>query len=90
MAHARDELVALREWLTGWNVAARDVALPWVAAISGVEQVVVGVDSPGQLRANLEALRRPLPDGLDRALRQHPVTAPLDVLEPTRWPRGAS
>ena len=89
VAHARPALVELRRLLADWGVTPLDVALSFVASTQGVRHVVVGVDTPEQLRANAAALARPLPEGLAEALSGRLEQAPPEVVDPTLWPREA-
>ncbi|MDX1387849.1 MAG: aldo/keto reductase, partial [Acidobacteriota bacterium] len=84
VVHARPTLGALRQLLSRWGVAPTDVALPFVASTAGVDRVVVGVETPEQLRANVAALERDVPVGLAAALDD--LDVPLSVVDPTLWP----
>jgi len=90
LARARPVLAVLRDVLGEWDAAPPDVAVAFAATMPGVERVVVGVDTPEQLRENVEALRRGVPDGLAEALAERIGDAPRDVVDPTRWPEEPS
>ncbi len=89
MAHARPYLARLTRLLSEWKRTPREVALGFASA-SGADRVVVGVETPRQLRDNLEAMERPLPAGLADALAGRIGLVPLEVIEPLRWPEERS
>ena len=86
VTHARPIVMKLRELLAEYGVAPPDVALAFVGATEGIEQVIVGVDTPEQLRSNVAALARPLPEGLVEALATRLQEAPPEVIDPRLWP----
>ena len=85
VAHARPHVAGLAALLAEFDTTPREAALGFAAAC-GADGVVVGVDGPGQLRDNLEAMARPLPEGLLTELSTRIGAVPLEVIEPVRWP----
>ena len=88
VSHANQSLRALAGLLDEWNLTPVDAALPFVMA-TGVDRVVIGVDSPEQLRSNMTAAQVQLPDGLFEALISRFTHVPEEVIDPRRWPPAA-
>jgi len=89
VAHARPYLVELSELLAERELTPADAALAF-AASGEVDRVVVGVDTPAQLHANLAAMERPLPENLLEALSARLGRVPAEVVEPPRWGEESS
>jgi len=73
----------------GMDVA--EMALRYILAIEGVTSILTGVDSPEQMRQNLELFEKgPLSPDLVTAITGMVPDLPDNILMPTRWSRPAS
>lgn len=81
---ARPTLTRLRSVLGDWETTPMEAALPFVVA-SGVDRILIGVDNPEQLQANLASIANPLPAELYDALRHAFAEVPIDLIDPRRW-----
>lgn len=90
VACARPWLVTLREVLARFQVTPLDVALAYVAGLDGVTTVVVGAETPEQIRESAARMSSRLPDGLAKAVRDHFVDVEEQVIDPSSWPSSES
>ncbi len=82
--HASENLRVLTRLLEEWDLTPIDAALSFVMA-AGVDRVVIGVDSPEQLRSNVKAAQQRLPDGVFEALTSQFANVSEEVIDPRRW-----
>ena len=85
MRHASAALRRLRTVLARHGVAPAEAALAFVHSFP-VDSVVIGVETPEQLRANVAALDVPIPPGLASELAVALGALDESILNPARWP----
>ncbi|MCX8006327.1 MAG: hypothetical protein N2688_15495, partial [Burkholderiaceae bacterium] len=80
---ARAPLARVRAAAAASGVSVLALALAFVAAVPEVTQIVLGVESPGQLDECLQALAAPAAAGWRDLACEDPA-----VVDPRRWPAG--
>ncbi len=85
---ARAALAGLRDLAAEAGCTVAGLALAAVKSLEGVSSVIIGVDSPAQLRENVDARALPDPDDelLDRVGRLG-RDLPAAVTNPSLWPK---
>jgi aryl-alcohol dehydrogenase-like predicted oxidoreductase len=86
MRHASATLARLRAVLARHGLHPTDAALAFVHSLP-VDSVVVGVETPEQLRANVAAVATRIPQGLSNELGMALGAIDESILNPARWPR---
>jgi len=85
VSHANEELGRLHDILRDWNLTPMEASLQFVSE-AHVDKIVIGVDSPAHLQANLDALERPIPAELFEQLTAAFHEVPTEILDPRTWP----
>ena len=80
----REALITLREIAAGYRLTTAQLCLGYVLHNADIDGVLIGVDSLAQLKANLEAVRAPLPAGVITDVEQIVVSNPA-LLNPSNW-----
>jgi aryl-alcohol dehydrogenase-like predicted oxidoreductase len=89
-APARPALVKLRSLAAACGLRLETLALKAVAQTPGVTAVVVGADTAEQLAANVAASAAPdLPASVLAEAEAACAGLPVEILEPSRWPKRA-
>jgi len=84
VTHAREALLSLHELLSQWGLHPIDIALPFVLSTTA-DRVVIGVDTPEQLRRNIQTINQPVPPGLGSALMTRFEALPDKIFDPRCW-----
>lgn len=92
--HLRDVIPVRRRLATladEAGITLAELALRYPLSLPGVTSIVVGAETPDQLRDNLRLLARgPLDASLVGQIEAVPVDLPDRVLTPSRWSEGAA
>jgi len=68
------------------GVSLAELAVRYLLGLDGVRSLLTGVETPDQIRANIEMIRRgPLPPEVMAAVEQTVPELPEEVLDPGRW-----
>jgi len=84
VVHAKEALLSLHELLSHWGLDPIDIALPFVLSTTA-DRVVIGVDTPEQLRRNIQTMNQPVPPGLGSALMARFEALPDKIFDPRCW-----
>lgn len=86
VAHARDPLGRYLALLSESGLTAEEAALLFVMS-TDVDRVVIGTESAAQLRMNLEAISKTMPEELFQQLRTAFLNLSERIIDPRRWPK---
>ncbi len=75
----------LRALSAKYGIGVREIALGYVRQRADPDSMLIGVESVTQLRENLEAFKKPIPDELFGTIEKTFAAVPLTVCDPRKW-----
>ncbi|MGI9259315.1 MAG: aldo/keto reductase [Gammaproteobacteria bacterium] len=84
VAHARDPLSKYRELLSDSELTIEEAAVLFVMS-TDVDRVVIGTETAAQLRMNIDAISKSMPEELFQRLRTAFPDISEQVIDPRRW-----